>query len=164
MPSGCVAIFDETYGSLRLTERIFWEFDHLMDRLVAGARADEDDELEGLSAGVKSELAEFAADSLQQELASAPKGYEQVFEPGSTVCYRMAGAMAVDVVIIQPTIDDGQLRYQVKVQQRPGQSPVKRWISASAVEPSANTAAWSYGWWNRETEEYEEPPEGDGPR
>ena len=163
VPSGCVAIFDETYGSLRLTERIFWEFGHLMDRLVAGAHADEDEELEELSACVKSELAEFAADSLQQELASAPKGYEQVFKPGSTVCYRKAGAMAVDVVIIQPTIDDGQLRYQVKIQQKPWQSPVKHWISASAVEPSANTADWSYGWWNRETEEYEEPPEDDGP-
>ena len=158
--TGCVAIFDETYGSLRLTERIFCEFGHLMDRLVAGAHADEDEELAALSANVKSELLEFAADPLQQQLASAPKGYEQVFKPGSTVCYRKEGARAVDVVIIQPTIDDGQLRYQVKIQQRPWQNPVKHWISASSIEPSANTADWSYGWWNRETEEYEDPPEG----
>ena len=31
---GCVVIFDETYGSLRLTERLFDEFHHLLRRVV----------------------------------------------------------------------------------------------------------------------------------
>ena len=162
IPGGCVAIFDETYGSLRLTERFFYQFEHLMDRLIAGAHADEDEELEQLSVDVKREFLTFTADSLQQELASAPKGYEQVFRPKSTVCYRKAGAMSVDVVIIEPTLMDGQLMYQVEIRQKPGQNPVKNLISASAVEPSANTADWSYVWWNRETQEYEEPPDGGG--
>ena len=159
VPGGCVAIFDETYGSLRLTERIFYQFEHLMDRLIAGARADEDEGLEQLSVGVKSEYLTFTADSLQQELASAPKGYEQVFRPKSTVLYRKVGAMSVDVVIIEPTLMDGELMYQVEIRQKPGQNPVKNLIRASAVEPSANTADWSYVWWNRETQEYEEPPD-----
>ena len=161
VPGSCVAIFDETYGSLRLTERIFCEFEHLMDRLVAGARADEDEELEELSTKVKCEVLAFTADTLQQELASAPKGYEQVFKPGSVVCYVKAGAMAVDVVIIEPTMMDGQLMYQVEIQQKPGQNPVKNLIRASFIEASANTADWSYAWWNRETQEYEEPPGSD---
>ena len=161
VPSGCVAVFDETYGSLRLTERIFNRFDYLMDRLAAGARVDEDEELEEIATKVKDEFLAFTVDELQQELQRAPKGYEQVFQPGSTVCYRKAGAIAVDVVIIEPTMMDGQLMYQVKIQQRPGQNPVRNLIRASFIEPSANTADWSYGWWNRETQEYEEPPESD---
>ena len=133
-----------------------------MDRLIAGARADEDEELEQLSIGVKNEFLAFTADSLQQELASAPKGYEQVFRPKSTVCYRKAGAMSVDVVIIEPALMDGELMYQVEIRQKPGRNPVKNLIRASAVEPSANTADWGYVWWNRETQEYEEPPDSGG--
>lgn len=162
VPGGCVAIFDETYGSLRLTEDIFYQIERLMDRLIAGARADEDEELEQLSIGVKNEFLAFTADSLQQELASAPKGYEQVFRPKSTVCYRKAGAMSVDVVIIEPALMDGELMYQVEIRQKPGRNPVKNLIRASAVEPSANTADWGYVWWNRETQEYEEPPDSGG--
>ena len=33
----CVAIYDETYGSLRLTERLFLEFDSILARLSAAA-------------------------------------------------------------------------------------------------------------------------------
>ena len=161
VPGGCVSIFDETYGSLRLTERIFHHFEHLLDRLVAGACAEGDEELEEVANRVKMEFLSFTADSLQQELMDAPKGYDQVFTRGSVVCYRKAGAMAVDVVVIQPTIMNGQLMYQVEIRQSPVQNPVKEWITASAVEPSARTAEWSYGWWNRETQEYESPPEED---
>ena len=158
VPRGCVAIFDETYGSLRLTERVFDQFEHLMDRMVAGAEADEDEELKEVASGVKVEMQAFARDSLQQELEEAPKGYEQVFMPGSTVCYRKAGAMAVDVTILQPAIMEETFMYQVEVRQKPNQKPAKRWIRASAVEPSADTADWTYGWWNMETQEYEDPP------
>ena len=69
--------------------------------------------------------------------------------------------MAVDVVVVQPTIMNGHLMYQVEIRQNPLQNPVKEWITASAVDPSARTAEWSYGWWNRETQEYEELPEKD---
>ena len=162
VPGGCVAIFDETYGSLRLTERIFDTVKHLLDRMVGGARADGDDVLSDVSARVKGEVVDFRPDTLQQELDEAPKGYEQVFVQGSKVCYRKAGAMAVDVVVIQPTIMEGKLMYQVEIGQKLGQNPVKNWISASAIEPSANTADWSYGWWNRETQEYEDRPGSGG--
>ena len=156
---GCVAVFDETYGSLRLTERVFDQFEHLLDRMVAGARADEDDELREVVSRVKDELETFAGDAIQQELQEAPTGYEQVFTPGSTVCHRKAGAIAVDVRILQPAIIDDALWYQVEIRQKAGQSPAKRWIRASDVEPSAIAADWNYGWWNLATQEYEDPPE-----
>ena len=69
--------------------------------------------------------------------------------------------MTVDVEVIQPTVMDGTLMYQVKVFQKSGKQPVKRWLVASAIEPSAATDIWNYAWWNRETEMYEEPPEGE---
>ena len=159
VPRGCVAVFDETYGSLRLTEKVFGQFEHLLDRMVAGARADEDEELQEITSKVKGELRTFVGDSLFQELEEAPKGYQQVFTPGSTVCYRKAGAMAVDVTILQPGIVKEEFMYRVEIRQKANQSPVTHWIDASAIEPSANTADWAYGWWNLETQEYEDPPE-----
>ena len=158
---GCVVIFDETYGSLRLTEQLYQEFGHLLDRVVAAAQADEDGDLEQLARQVKDEVGTFAGDALQQELESVPTGHEQVFKPDSVVLYRKAGAMVVDVEVIQPTIMGGKLMYQIKIQQKPNQAPAKQWVSASAVEPSANAGNWEYAWWNRETEEYEDPSDVD---
>ena len=33
---GCVAIFDQTYGSLRLTENLYINFDHILERYGLG--------------------------------------------------------------------------------------------------------------------------------
>ena len=38
---------------------------------------------------------------------------------------------------------------------------MKRYVRASAVEPSADAGSWNYSWWNRESQEYEETPEED---
>ena len=32
---GCIVVYDETYGSLRLTERLYLEFKHVPGRLLA---------------------------------------------------------------------------------------------------------------------------------
>ena len=163
--AGCVAIFDETYGSLRLTERLFGEFRHLLDRVVVAARAGGDEELEKLASDVDDEVAAFTGDALHLELQEAPTGYEQVFGPGSIVCYRKAGSLAVDVKILRPTLMEGKLMYQVEIQQKAGQSPVMHWVASSTVEPSAKVDDWRYAWWNRETQEYEDPSdEGKGSR
>lgn len=154
---GCVVVFDETYGSLRLTERLYEKFNHLLDRMAAAAKADDDLQMEQHVHQVREEISSFTGDTLQEELQNAPTGYEQVFTRGSIVCYRQAGAMAVDVEIIQPTIMNSQLMYQIKVQQNPRQMPVLHWVAASAVEPSAIADVWEYAWWNRETQDYEEP-------
>ena len=43
---------------------------------------------------------------------------------------------------------------------KPHHAPAKRWVAATAIEPSADADAWEYAWWNRQTETYEDPPEG----
>ena len=159
---GCIAVFDQTYGSLRLTERLYLEFDRILERLSIAAEADDEvDELKSTVALIRKEVSGF---SLQSPFAIGqgdehPSGYEQVFAEGSRVCYREQGMMATDVEIIEPTIRDGALMYRVKVPPIPGQPPMRRWVPAQKVEPSADADAWEYVWWNRETETYEIPPD-----
>ena len=159
---GCIVLFDETYGSLRLTERLYTDFEHILARLAAA---------DGDSDGFKSVLENIQAEYLQfsstDPLAGdfggeAPSGYEQVFAQGSRVCFQQKGSIARDVEIIQPTIwTDGQLMYQVEASVRAGHPPMRTWVPASAVEPSADGDVWEYKWWNRQTQTYEEPPEDD---
>lgn len=164
-PQGCcVAVFDEVYGSLRLTERLFLKFNHILNRVLVAAD----------SMGDSSDVREFASlvTRIQREVSTltdradgndeaerAPEGYEQVFTKGSRVCARQKGQIAEDVEVIQPTLMTGQLMYQVATTPQPGRPPVRRWISASEVEPSGEN--WNYAWWNRRTEEYEDPPDGE---
>ncbi len=160
---GCVAIYDETYGSLRLTERLYIEFEHVLTRLshaVAVDPIDEGDELEKVVAQVRIEVDAFSETLMgapDNEMTHSRTGYDQVFSKGSTVCYQVAGQMAIDVEVIQPTILNGTLMYQVTLPQR----GAKRWISAADIAPSANADAWDIAWWNRDTETYEDPPEGE---
>ena len=166
---GCIAVFDETYGSLRLTERLYLEFAHVLERLSAAAAVEEedaDDNFKSLVARVREELSMFSdPGEVEMGVEDVPTGYEQVFTPESRVCYRQRGQLSVDVEIIQPTLGipgaEGQLMYQVKFPARPGQRPALRWVAASAVEPSGNGDAWDYAWWNRETGSYEDPPENE---
>ena len=161
--SGCVAVFDQTYGSLRLTERLYLEFDHLLNRLLVAAKAELEQEggnFQLIIEQIRTAFAGFSLGNAAVDLVCAvPEGYEQVFTKGSCVCYRKQGQSAVDVEIIQPTLMNGQLMYQVKVQRNPGQNPVREWVSASRVEASGDGDSWEYAWWNRETEAYEEPPD-----
>lgn len=164
---GCsIAIFDETYGSLRLTERLYLDFQHILDRLLVAAESAIDSsnsqEITSLVTRIREEFATFintgGADS-ETSFGAAPEGYEQVFAKGSQVCAREKGQVAEVVEIIQPTLMAGRLMYQVSARSRPGRPPVRRWIPASNIEPSGGD--WSYAWWNRRTEEYEDPPESE---
>ena len=159
---GCIAVFDETYGSLRLTERLYLKFEHVLARLSAAAAESttDGDDFESIVARIRQELAAFTAAGVSYDAGTdLPTGYERVFTKGSRVCYQQAGQMAVDVEVIQPTLMNGRLMYQVKVLQKPGQQPVLQWIADSAIESSGDADAWDYAWWNRETQAYEEPSE-----
>ena len=159
---GCIAIFDETYGSLRLTERLYLDFDHLIKRLSTALRLEkENDDIVSKVHLIREEVSGFssAIPSILKGNDVHHRGHEMVFTPESRVCYREQGSIATDVEIIRPTIMDGVLRYQVKAVAPPGQPPVLRWVPASGVEPSADADAWEYAWWNRETETYENPPD-----
>ena len=158
---GCVAIYDQTYGSLRLTERLYLNIQHVLTRLSASIAADsidDEDDVEAVVVRIRDEISTFSeAGAIHQAGTDTPAGYDQVFAEGSRVCHRQVGQMTIDVKVIQPTIMDGNLMYQVEIAARPGQRPGKRWIAASAVEPSGIADAWEYAWWNCETETYEDP-------
>ena len=159
---GCVALFDQTYGSLRLTERLYLEFNHILQRLSVAARADS--EIDGsIIEQIREEVSGFASQSpfATEPGEQRPSGYMHVFSKGYLVNYREQGFIATEVEIIQPTIMDGGLKYQVKAQQKPWEPPLRRWISESSVEPTGDADAWEYVWWNPETETYEDPFDDD---
>ena len=155
----CVAVFDQTYGSLRFTEQLYTEFESILDQVFSAVAADSDPETGGLKVveRIREEAKGFVSTSpFSVQTQNIPGGYEQVFSSGSRVCYRESGALSEDVTIIEPTIIDGPLMYRVEVQQARG-APIRRYIPAALVEPSAEADAWEYQWWNRETQTYEDP-------
>ena len=161
---GCVAIYDQTYGSLRFTEQLYNGFEGILNRLLDAVTHDPvsgSGDLADVVTRVQDHIADYVSTSpFDIQPGNVPGGYEQVFAPGSRVCYREAGAISEDVTILEPVIFDDILRYRVEAQQSHGR-PVRRFIPASSVEPSADADAWEYTWWNRETETYEDPPDID---
>ena len=163
---GCIAVFDQTYGSLRLTERLYAEFAHVLERLAAAAEVDtspDSSDFDSVVAMVRSEYGRFSSGShVTTELSTGQlSGHVQLFAAGSSVFFRERGSVGSDVEIIEPTMRDGELLYRVKVPQRLGQPELRRFVPASAVEPSADAGAWEYVWWNSETETYTDPPDAD---
>ena len=157
--SGSIAIYDETYGSLRLTERVYLEFEDLLSRVSAAVDDSDDTGLGEIVALVREEVSKFSdgfLGSREGEIIPPPSDeLLPVFIPGSLVCFQDRGQIGTDVEIIRPTVMDGKLMYQVKVQRKRGEPPFKKWVLASNVEPSAIADAWEYGFWNPDTEEYE---------
>lgn len=157
----CIAVFDETYGSLRLTEKLYLNFGHVLGRLRAAVESgslDIEEELAEVVTALERDVSTFSeAGSTLGADTETPQGLVQVFTAGSLVCLRETGQMATDVQIIQPTMMDGDLMYQIELPARPGNVGGKRWVSASGVQPSAMSDDWEYAWWNRETETFEEP-------
>ena len=157
----CIAVYDETYGSLRLTERLYLHFDDVLRRLeaaVGDASGDEGidhDSLKTVSDAISGAVA-MAAQPEELAAESAPSGLMHVFTAGSRVCYQNAGQMAVEVEVVQPTIMEGKLMYQIVAPQKPGQLPSKRWVAGSYLEPSADAGYWDYGLWDPIAEQYVE--------
>ena len=164
----CIVVYDEIYGSLRLTEKLYLEFPHVLDRLHAAADFEKDENLKTTVAWVRDEVSKFdggeegdgaAAFPDDPQSPNSPQRYVQVFTVRYVVCWRQKGQMAVDVKIIEPIVDpemfDGELLYRIEV---PRESVLARQlVRASLIEPSAD--AWSYAWWNLQTQMYEEPTE-----
>lgn len=152
---GCIAIFDQTYGSLRLTEKLFTEFGHVLDRLRTAAR-EEEDEWSAILDRIHQSYLEFSSASgvHRTEEPAGSTGEMQVFSEGSRVVWRQRGSSGEEVEVIEPTMRDGALMYRVKHYAKPGQPETRRYVPADAVESSAEAGAWSYAWWNSETETY----------
>lgn len=162
--SRCVAVFDQIYGSLRFTEQLYIEFESVLDQVLSALAVDPKSEVELLRVveDVRKEVGNFTSTSpFSIKAEELPSGFEQVFAPGSRVCYRESGTLSEEVVIVEPAIIDGPLMYRVEVQQQHGPA-IRRYVPASLVEPSADSDAWEYRWWNRQTQTYEDPPNGSG--
>ena len=162
---GCVAVFDQTYGSLRFTEQLFRSFDILLERVCRAVQSEASTDAAQLLATVsriRDVVGNYtSASPLSVSTENIPHAYEMVFAPDSRVCYRESGSIYEDVTIIEPAIVpeiDDRLRYRVVVNRAFGPSS-RRFVLATAVEPSAEADAWDYCWWNRETQTYEDPPD-----
>jgi DEAD/DEAH box helicase domain-containing protein len=168
-----IVVFDQTYGSLRLTEKLFLGFDHLLDRLSVAADSEkgtDGERFREIVYRVRDAYTAFAGAEVNVIGATVETqltGFLQVFTKGSRVCLRERGVISTDVEIIQPSMINGRLMYQVKCPAKypnnPMIAPVRRWVNAELVEPSANSVEWDYGWWNVGTETYENPPESTDP-
>jgi len=157
----CLVLFDQIYGSLRLTERLFLDFKKIMQRLRITAESLEYNEGEELFTFINRLQAAYS--TFKEPMNYAPGNAEagpppdciNVFTPASIVSLRESGTIGTDVEIIQPTWMNGQLMYQVKAAPREkGGIPTRRWIPANNIEPSADAGSWNYGWWNGQTEQY----------
>ena len=137
----------------------------ILDQVLSAVSVDSESETDIVSVVERTHevVAGFESTSPFNVMAeNIPGGYEQVFSPDSRVCYRESGTLSEDVTIIEPAIIDGPLMYRVEVKQSRGPT-LRRYIPATSVEPSADTDAWEYRWWNRETQTYQDPPNEDEP-
>ena len=159
---GCVVVYDEIYGSLRLTERLFLEFEHIMTRIIESLKSEnEDDRLYLKEQDVirfQEEVSKFTDSTIfsDEDEPSVPTDKIQAFTPGSHVFVRdQIGTYGIEVVIVQPTIMNGEFMYQVReVSTRQGKPPAKRWVPASRIQPLNGSENWELAWWDPSTEEY----------
>lgn len=157
----CIVVFDQAYGSLRLTERIYTEIHKMLERMAVAADTEEGEERTQYKNIVK-KMEEFYSSlkqnvDNQEQLTEPPNafGIMQVYAPGSIVALREKGQLFIDVEVVTPTIMDGGLMYQVKCfPKHPGATPTKRWVNSSYLESTAVEGEWSYQYWDSESEEY----------
>lgn len=172
MPDGnkhrgdCVVLYDETYGSLRLTERAFADFSTILDRLASAAEAGQPD-TRAAERSLAEKLATFF-ETLESAKPDEPdlsehiteSGCLQVYAQGSILGLKEGGSLVAEVEIIEPTVmADGKIYYRVKCRpQYVTQEPVKRWVKGDVLEPLADTGH-AYALWNPTTQEYVEEVE-----
>ncbi len=157
----CLVLFDQTYGSLRLTERLFLNFELIIQRLKTSAKSidkEESDMLLKVVEHLEDSYSTFQKNveyGIEFDILNIPPNCMNVFKPGSMVYVREVGNMGTEAEILQPTWMEGQLVYQVKVNSlHQSNMPAKHWVAAKYVEQSANADAWDYVLWNAETEEF----------
>ena len=163
---GCVVVYDEIYGSLRLTERLFLEFEHILTRVIESLKSEpEDDKLhlkEQDVTRIQEEVSKFTDSSIfgDEDEKSVPTGKLPAYKPGSHVLLRdQIGTCGIEVVVVQPTIMDGEFMYQIKDDSnRQGKPPAKRWVLASRIQLLNGSENWELAWWNPLTEEYDNEP------
>lgn len=161
----CIAIYDETYGSLRLTERMYSRFEKLLERFKAALDAGvEFWKPEDISPGISALLdhlgkfTQAATDagtlSLSPEIIMQG-GSLRVFSPGSIVQFWENPLVATDVEVIKPVYvpGTGEQGYRVVVRQTSAiHGPVKRIIPADKLKAPADGDI-RFCLWDAETDE-----------
>jgi DEAD/DEAH box helicase domain-containing protein len=158
--SDAIVVYDATYGSLRLTEPVYTQLDHILRRLAEAVSMTPDEAdllpsetVEALNAWAQAlsadggDVGEFLAQAAVQDRP----GWLQVFKPGSIVCRRGAQGLLQEIEILEPEIVTGEgpskLYYRYRVQ-RAG----KAMAPAEMIEAMGDE--WSFTYWNPLTEEY----------
>jgi DEAD/DEAH box helicase domain-containing protein len=159
-----IAIYDETYGSLRLTERIFTDFGRLLDRLQSAASAgielwrpeEVTPDINAVVGWLRSFLDRTHPTSAENSpnVIPAPEGLLRVFMPGSVVLFHESPLVATDVEIIAPAfLHNGEFGYRVRAQNPSVLSgPVRRLIPASHLSAPPDGDA-RYCLWDPNTDE-----------
>ena len=158
----CVAIFDQTYGSLRLTERLYLEFPAILERMLSGARIEAGEKTTNWVKFLEN-LIEFETDLKEESGLSTfvdegtPEdgALRRVYAPGSKVGLRQKGMLLTDVELIMPVLlPDGKFMYQAKFYtNRHMQSPVTRWVNPDMLETLGDDSEWSYAMWDPNTQQ-----------
>lgn len=162
-----VVVYDETYGSLRLTERIFLEFDHILNRIIESLRAEPEDDKQQLREQevmrIQEEVSRFSESRFVGDESEqiGPAGKVQVYTPGSRVCHMSRGQIGKEVVILKPILVDDILMYQLDHPMKSGDQPTDHLVSAARVQPLAESEHWDLAWWDPLTGQYvdDEPSE-----
>lgn len=170
--SDAIVIYDSTYGSLRLTEPIFTDFDRLIERFERAIKLTEQDGDPPLPKSVVRNMREWWEELSDNSVPSVgptavPDGFIQVLKPGSRVSMRDGGGVLHDIEIIAPEMFDPQsLGYEGEIklvyQYRPDGSPSgnsSMKVAADAVTPTGDE--WSWVLWSPRTGEFKEESEVD---
>ena len=159
----CVAVFDQTYGSLRFTEQLYAEFEAVLEQILKAISLENGSESEFVAAvkRIGEVVCNFKSTNPFDVISEdAPSGYIQVFAEGSRVLYREKGSQYGEVTIIEPVIIGDKMMYRVEGRSSQGLA-MKVFVPSDLVEASADGDAWELKWWNRETQTYQDPPDED---
>jgi DEAD/DEAH box helicase domain-containing protein len=174
-----IVVFDQTYGSLRLTEKLFTEFEHLLNRLSDVSAYEGENSrhyYENLVANLRETFDKFSTQenasvvmSEDTSLSNEDLDFDSIIEDGNRMGVIKAftpGSKVYEVKkkkkkspktiveIIQPTLMHGQLMYQVKYWNwRKDVAKQKRWVNSEFLEASDEDC--KVEWWNTTSEEYE---------
>jgi DEAD/DEAH box helicase domain-containing protein len=163
--SDAIAVFDATYGSLRLTEPVFNDFPALLDRLERAAELVGGRNEAPLPLEVVHRLREWfdqlseQAPSIGSDADIPADGWLRVLAPGSRVARRTDRGLLEDIEIVAPVLtsfDDRpiSLHYRYRPANAPSGLTAERFVPETYVERVGDE--WTEMLWNPATGKFRE--------
>jgi len=155
-----IAVYDSVYGSLRLTEVMFTDFEHILDRFERAAELAPESESVLSSAIVEKLRLWYRSLATTDAPIAAPgqqpqSGLVRIIAPGSIVAVRDSAGVFKDIEIVAPKsvdIGDGpKLVYLYRTSKQSTASPANQMFAADKIELVGD--GWSYALWNPESDE-----------